>query len=132
MVVILFIVGVGVDGWVVGTDVEGNKDGEPVGTVLVGELVGDVDGSPEGDDEGDGDDLHEEGYVADYRALPLLDTYEGRGIDRREYERISEDARLAAEAEMRQRDRSEMRHKGVRLPLALQDTDDEGSELEPS
>ena len=84
------------------------------------------------DDEGDGDDLHEEGYEADYRALPLLDTYEGRGIDRREYERISEDARLAAEAEMRHRDRSEMRHKGVRLPLALQDTDDEGSELEPS
>ena len=27
------------------------------------------------------------------------------GIDRREYERISEDARFAAEAEMRQRDR---------------------------
>ena len=63
------------------------------------------------DDELEGEDLHEEGYTADYRALPLLDTYEGRGIDRREYERISEDARFAAEAEMRQRDRVEMRSK---------------------
>ena len=45
------------------------------------------------DDELEGEDLHEEGYTADYRALPLLDTYEGRaGSGRREYERISEDA----------------------------------------
>jgi DNA replication licensing factor MCM2 len=84
------------------------------------------------DEEEEGEDLLEEGYREDYRTMPLLDTYEGRGIDRREYERISEDARHAAEAEIRSRERAEMRRQGTRLPLALQDTDDEGSELEPS
>jgi DNA replication licensing factor MCM2 len=85
-----------------------------------------------GDDEDDGEELVDEGIEQDYRAMPVLDTYEGRGLDRREYERISDDARHAAEVEMRHRDRDEMRRQGQRLPLALQDSEDEHSELEPS
>ena len=33
-----------------------------------------------GDDEDDGEELVDEGIEQDYRAMPVLDTYEGRGL----------------------------------------------------
>ncbi len=90
-----------------------------------------------GEDSGDdGEDIHAEEYERDYRAIPALDTYERRNLDNREYDEISAAARRAADADMRRRDRREMartgRAGGARLPAALQESDDDMSDFEPT
>jgi DNA replication licensing factor MCM2 len=69
----------------------------------------------------------------DYREMPALDKYENRMLDNREYDDIAAEARRAAEADMRRRERREMQQsgRGTRLPAALQDSDDDMSDFEP-
>ena len=76
-------------------------------------------------DSDDVEDIHDAEYDRDYRAIPALDMYERRNLDNREYDDITADAKRAAEADMRRRDRREMaqsgRAGGARLPAALQE-----------
>ena len=43
----------------------------------------------------------------DYRAIPALDVFEGEGVDDDDYSDLSMSERLAAERDMRKRDREE-------------------------
>lgn len=101
----------------------------------------DIDDDSDDDDRrhGDGDDSADEGedinegekYERDYREIPALDKYENRMLDNREYDDIAADAKRAAEADMRRREKREMAQSGRRLPAALQDSDDDMSDFEP-
>ena len=46
-------------------------------------------------------------YCRDYRAIPALDVYERENLDDDEYSDLSMSERLAAERDMRKRDREE-------------------------
>ena len=90
--------------------------------------AGDDESADEGEDMFDGADLQR-----DYREMPALDKYENRMLDNREYDDIAAEARRAAEADMRRRERREVQQsgRGTRLPAALQDSDDDMSDFEP-
>ena len=55
----------------------------------------------------------------DYRELPHLDTYDPNVVDDAEYDNLSVDARIAAEREMRKRDRQEALAQGRMRPGLL-------------
>lgn len=65
-------------------------------------LLGDMDADME---EEDGEELFGENMENDYRPMPHLDRYDERILDEDEYDSMSVGDRLAAEAELRQRDR---------------------------
>ncbi|XP_050308294.1 DNA replication licensing factor Mcm2 [Anthonomus grandis grandis] len=66
-------------------------------------LLGDIDGNMEEDEEGE--ELFGDNMENDYRAMPHLDRYDERLLDEDDYDAMSIEDRLAAEAELRQRDR---------------------------
>lgn len=90
------------------------------------------------EEEGEGEDLFEGDIMADYKAVPELDTYGREGLDSEEYEPIAGDERARAEAAMRRRDRERAgRGEGrgrARLPVGLQSSstlsDEEGEDRE--
>ncbi|KAJ8968837.1 hypothetical protein NQ317_005305 [Molorchus minor] len=57
------------------------------------------------EEEGEGEELFGDNMENDYRPMPHLDRYDERILDDDEYDQMSIDARLAAEDELRQRDR---------------------------
>nr|CAI5822271.1 unnamed protein product [Callosobruchus analis] len=67
-----------------------------------GALLGDIDDDIE---EEDGEELFGDNMENDYRPLPHLDRYDERILDDEEYEQLSVGERMAAEEEMRRRDR---------------------------
>ncbi|KAJ3619389.1 hypothetical protein MTP99_005074 [Tenebrio molitor] len=56
-------------------------------------------------DEGEGEELFGDNMENDYRPMPHLDRYDGRIVDDEEYDLMSIEDRLAAEAELRRQDR---------------------------
>uniref|UniRef100_T1J3P5 DNA replication licensing factor MCM2 n=1 Tax=Strigamia maritima TaxID=126957 RepID=T1J3P5_STRMM len=87
------------------------------------ELLGDA---RQLEDEGDGEELFGDNLEADYRAIPALDVYDPNVLDDSEYDVMSENDRLAAEDEMRTRDRTEGVTTGrMRRGLLYDDSDDE-------
>ncbi|KAL1488417.1 hypothetical protein ABEB36_014890 [Hypothenemus hampei] len=66
-------------------------------------LLGDM--APDLEDEGEGEELFGDNMENDYRAMPHLDRYDERLLDEDDYDPMSVEDRLAAEAELRQRDR---------------------------
>ncbi|XP_018570583.1 DNA replication licensing factor Mcm2 [Anoplophora glabripennis] len=67
-----------------------------------GALLGDVDQDME---EEDGEELFGDNMENDYRPMPHLDRYDDRIVDDDEYDQMSVGDRLAAEEELRRRDR---------------------------
>ncbi|KAJ8919037.1 hypothetical protein NQ315_016943 [Exocentrus adspersus] len=67
-----------------------------------GALLGDMDQNM---DEEDGEELFGDNMENDYRPMPHLDRYDDRILDDEEYDQLSIGERLAAEEEMRRRDR---------------------------
>ena len=72
------------------------------------------------DDNIEGDDLINDNMLDDYRAIPALDVYENVGLNDEAVEEMTIEQRLAAEAQLNQRDAENMRRSGrSRLPIAL-------------
>ncbi|ESO07377.1 hypothetical protein HELRODRAFT_191161 [Helobdella robusta] len=95
----------------------------------------DVLGDGGGDDEEeDGEELFGDNMERDYRAIPELDRYEADGLDENDdLSDLSMNDRLAAEREMRQRDRDELAATGRMRPGLLYDeSDDEDDEQQTS
>ncbi|XP_074033184.1 DNA replication licensing factor Mcm2 [Leptinotarsa decemlineata] len=67
-----------------------------------GALLGDIDADME---EEDGEELFGDNMENDYRPMPHLDRYDDRILDSEEYDQMSVGERLAAEEELRRRDR---------------------------
>ncbi|XP_056644504.1 DNA replication licensing factor Mcm2 [Diorhabda sublineata] len=67
-----------------------------------GELIGDIDPDVE---EEDGEELFGDNMENDYRPMPHLDRYDERILDEEDYDQMSVGERLAAEEELRRRDR---------------------------
>lgn len=65
-------------------------------------LLGDMDAEIE---EEDGEELFGDNMENDYRPMPHLDRYDDRILDEEDYDNMSVSERLAAESELRQRDR---------------------------
>lgn len=65
-------------------------------------LLGDMDAEIE---EEDGEELFGDNMENDYRPMPHLDQYDDRILDEEDYDNMSVSERLAAESELRQRDR---------------------------
>ena len=67
----------------------------------------------EQNEDDDGEDMFDgEEVERDYRQIPALDNYERRMLDNREYDDIATDAKRAAEADMRRRERRDMAQSG--------------------
>lgn len=64
----------------------------------------------------------------DYRAMPELDQYDERDLDERDYAPISFAARQAAEASIREREKSRTA-KADRVPAALLADDEDGARV---
>ncbi|XP_066256670.1 DNA replication licensing factor Mcm2 [Euwallacea similis] len=65
-------------------------------------LLGDIDADME---EEEGEELFGDNMENDYRPMPHLDRYDDRLLDEEDYDPMSIEDRLAAEADLRQRDR---------------------------
>ncbi|ENN76347.1 DNA replication licensing factor Mcm2 [Dendroctonus ponderosae] len=65
-------------------------------------LLGDIGDAME---EEEGEELFGDNMENDYRAMPHLDQYDQRNLDNEDYDAMTIEDRLAAEAELRQRDR---------------------------
>lgn len=71
------------------------------------EVLGNGGGEEE---EDEGEDLFGEGMEDDYRVMPELDRYDPEGIDQEgDYSDLDIDERMAAEREMKMRDKREGR-----------------------
>lgn len=79
------------------------------------------------DEEEDGEDLLENAEK-DYEDHEELDEYDEAEFDTKDYEPLSLEARRAAEAIMRERDRSSTKLGGVRVPKLLGGDDDDKDE----
>lgn len=84
------------------------------------------------DEEEDGEELFGDEMERDYQAMPELDRFEEEGIDDNgELSDLSMSERMAAEREMRKRDREEMAATGrMRRGLLYEDSDEE--DVQPS
>jgi len=80
------------------------------------------------DNEEDGEELFGENMEDDYRPIPELDVYDTKHLDDSEYSEISLGDRIAAEAEMRKRDKEAGRLRG-RMRRGLEGLDS-SSELD--
>ncbi|KAJ8957471.1 hypothetical protein NQ314_006548 [Rhamnusium bicolor] len=67
-----------------------------------GALLGDID---QGMEDEDGEELFGDNMENDYRPMPHLDRYDDRVLDEDEYDQMSIGDRLAAEEELRRKDR---------------------------
>ncbi|XP_071540003.1 DNA replication licensing factor mcm2 [Panulirus ornatus] len=77
-------------------------------------------------EEEDGEELFGDNMENDYRHIPELDVYDRENLDDSEFSMMSEGDRLAAEAQMRKRDRDEGLVTGrMRRGLLYDDSDDE-------
>ena len=74
--------------------------------------------------ESEGEDIVENA-AADYAPMPVLDRYDARDLDARDYNAMSFAARRAAEAQIVERDELEGRRRGGRVPLALMEDDED-------
>jgi hypothetical protein len=74
--------------------------------------------------EEEGEDILENA-AGDYTAMPVLDRYDARDLDQRNYQDMSFNARRAAEAQIADREALEGRRRGGRVPLALMEDDDD-------
>lgn len=81
------------------------------------------------EEEGDGEELFGDNLERDYRPIPGLDTYSQEGLDDDpEFSDLSMSERLAAEREMRKRDREEGGATGRMRPGILYEESDEDEE----
>lgn len=80
------------------------------------------------DDEDSGEELFGDNFERDYRPMPQLDVYERDQLDEASYSELSLDARIAAEAEMKKRDKGEGRLTG-RMRRGLDIYEDSASEM---
>ncbi|XP_064094759.1 DNA replication licensing factor mcm2-like [Macrobrachium nipponense] len=77
-------------------------------------------------EEEDGEELFGDNMENDYRHIPELDVYDRDNLDDSEYSMMSEGDRVAAETQMRKRDRDEGRQTGrMRRGLLYDESDDE-------
>ncbi|XP_045595213.2 DNA replication licensing factor mcm2 [Procambarus clarkii] len=77
-------------------------------------------------EEDDGEELFGDNMETDYRHIPELDVYDRDNLDDSEYSMLSEGDRVAAEAQMRKRDRDEGRVTGrMRRGLIYDESDDD-------
>lgn len=84
-----------------------------------------MDNEEDVEDE-EGEDLYGDNMEDDYRPIPEMDYYSADGLDDTSVSELSITARIAAEAEMRHRDRDEGRLKGrMRKGLEAFDTSSE-------
>jgi len=91
------------------------------------ELLGETRNEEE--EEDDGEELFGDNMENDYRPMPGLDRYDRELLDEDDYNMMSEADRAAAEAAMRQRDRTEGRRADGRMRRGLlYDEDDEDDE----
>lgn len=81
-------------------------------------------GRGENDSEISGEDLLGDNMMDDYREMDVLDQYDEALLDEREYAPLDQEARMAAEAALAERDRLEGRGRVTRLAAALES--DEG------
>ena len=78
------------------------------------------------EEEEEGENLFGDDMERDYRAMPGLDRYDTAVLDDDDYDALSEGDRMAAEAQMRRRDREEGRTAGRGLRRGLiYDSDEE-------
>lgn len=90
--------------------------------------LSDDDIRDEVEEEEDGEDLLGDDMLNDYRPIAALDTYDASALDNEgEYEEIDAASRQELEAQLRKRDREEMRRSG-RVPAALLESDGEDDE----
>lgn len=80
------------------------------------------------DDEDSGEELFGDNFERDYRPMPQLDVYEGDQLDDASYSELSLDARIAAESEMKKREKAEGRLTG-RMRRGLDIYEDSASEM---
>jgi len=91
------------------------------------ELLGETRNEEE--EEDDGEELFGDNLENDYRPMPGLDRYDRDLLDEDDFQMMSEADRAAAEASMRQRDRTEGRRADGRMRRGLlYDEDDEDDE----
>ena len=64
----------------------------------------DLTDAPGGDEEEDGEELFGDNLEQDYRAIPALDRYDAEVMDEEDYEGMTVEERLAAEAALKRRD----------------------------
>lgn len=76
------------------------------------------------EDEDEGEELFGDNMENDYRPMPELDRYDPAILDDGEYSELSQGERLAAEAEMRRRDRAKGIHRDDR-DLGFEQSDDD-------
>eukprot|EP00118_Oscarella_pearsei_P004523 m.19557 g.19557 ORF g.19557 m.19557 type:complete len:892 (+) comp27855_c0_seq1:94-2769(+) len=89
--------------------------------------------APRQQEEEDGEELFGDQMERDYRAIPQLDTYEGEGLDSSEFDALPADERMAAEQEMRRRDRTERATQGrMRRGLLYDESDEDETEQPPA
>jgi len=89
------------------------------------DLIGGL-GDNDDEEEDDGENLFGDNMEDDYRAMPHLDNFDPRLLDEEEYDNLSMEDRMAAEALMRKRDREEGRGEGrMRRGLLYDDDEDE-------
>ncbi|XP_013421596.1 DNA replication licensing factor mcm2-like [Lingula anatina] len=80
-------------------------------------------------EEEDGEELFGDNLERDYRAIPALDKYGSEGMDEGEYSDLSQGDRMAAEREMRKRDREQGLASGrMRRGLLYEESDEEEEE----
>jgi len=83
----------------------------------------------EEEEEDDGEELFGDNLENDYRPMPGLDRYDPEALDDEDFNMMSESDRAAAEAALRQRDRTEGRRADGRMRRGLlYDEDDEDDE----
>lgn len=97
------------------------------GYVRVGDRRRRMDNDEDVEDE-EGEDLFGDNMADDYRPIPEMDYYSADGLDDTSVSELSITARIAAEADMRQRDRDEGRVKG-RLRKGLEGFDSSESDI---
>ncbi|KAJ3641270.1 hypothetical protein Zmor_027783 [Zophobas morio] len=89
-----------------------------------GALFGDDDDAPI-EEEGEGEELFGDNMENDYRPMPHLDRYETGNIDDDDYEAMSVGERMAAEEELRRRDRERGIIRRDDRELFYEESDDE-------
>ncbi|KAJ2953647.1 hypothetical protein O0L34_g1258 [Tuta absoluta] len=83
--------------------------------------------NPEEEEE-DGEELFNDNMEADYRPMPALDRYDAEDLDDEDYDAMSVGDRVAAEQELRRRDREEGRMRRDDRGLLYDQSDEESEE----
>ncbi|XP_049885580.1 DNA replication licensing factor Mcm2 [Pectinophora gossypiella] len=81
------------------------------------------------EEEDDGEELFNDNMEADYRPLPGLDRYDDEDLDEDDYDPMSIEDRVAAEQELRRRDRDEGRMRRDDRGLFYDHSDEESEEF---